>query len=459
MSDQLSQSSQLKPLKQLLKDFVLDAEGVLATALETYGADRLRHWSATNLQGINRSDLAIDMFLTEGQVEGQSVPDLFIQETPRLSQDEKALIQSWKRAFNGLFVVLQVDADCYEVKNWLTEKSYRVKPHELQSSEELSRLSPGEILVTRLLPDGEDDWTFSGPLMLLGKLGKPKLAVAIGNFKNWFPHHLYGDAPELLESAWLSVERYHDSFVEFFGESRVTLPGHELNKRLQAYQDQMTQRHLEEVGIDTSKSLKELVSESGVSEAEVAESAAVMGGDHLAVSHLLKSDQAIKMVMPPINLPDELRRADAVTIFVHPRWGQTFLKDYTRLTQLLASTEAEAATETAAAVDRIVQKYLQTDAVTPDVWRCLAEEQPEPLTAALRRYFNRPALTLDELDQVLLEAGKPAEPVLPEIASAPVHLHNLFEEALQEVNRNSSKKRPKDKRKPKSGFAGSGFAN
>lgn len=443
------QTKRSSALKQALQAFVLDAEGGVATALETYSASCLKHWSATNLQGISRSDLAIDMFLTEGQVANQSILDIFIQNHPDLSADDRALVDSWQNTFNGLFKVLQVEAGRYELINWLTEKSYWVEPNGLQGEAELSRLSPGEIIVTRLAPEPEKTWTFSGPLMLLGKLGKPKLAVAIGNFKNWFPNYLYGDAPELLTEAWKSVERYHHDFVDFFGGDRITLSGYELNKKLKEYQDVTTQRRLAEVGIDGSKSLKELVAQSGLSEEELAESVESFGEDGREVGRLLKDEKAIKMAMPPINLPDDLRRAEAITVFVHPRWGQTFLKDYVRLTQLFEATDAESQ----AKVDQLIQKYLKEDAVNVYVWHCFAADYGEPLMASLGRYANRPGLTTDDLDDVLVEAGKPLEPTLPEIASVPVHLSDLFQEALQEVGQNSSKKKSKGKQKQKTGFA------
>lgn len=450
MNDQLKRS---EGLKQELYNFVLDADGDLATALESYSADRLKHWSATNLQGISRSELAIDMFLTEGQVADHSVLDAFIQHQSQLSEADQALVKSWQNTFNGLFKVLQVpDGDSggrYELMNWLTEKHYWVEPNAAQSAEELARFAPGEIVVTRLLPIAPDEWTFSGPLMLLGKLGKPKLAVAIGNFKNWFPNYLYGDAPDLLEEAWESVERFHHDFVEFFGGDRVTLSGYELNKKLNEYQDVTTQRRLEEAGIDGSKSLQELAAEAGVSEEEIAESVESLGEDGSQVGRLLNSKKAVKMVMPSISLPDDLRRADAVTVFVHPRWGQTFLKDYTRLTELVESTDEASTTK----LDRLIQKYLKDDAVNAYIWHCLVDENPEPLMAALGRVLDRPELTKTDLDEVLVQADKPLEPTLPEIANVPIHLHNLFQEALQEVSQSSSKKKSKNKQKQKTGFA------
>ncbi|MGB3136733.1 MAG: hypothetical protein WBG38_12115 [Nodosilinea sp.] len=449
MNDQLKRS---KPLKQALQTFVLEADGDVATALEEYSADRLSHWSTTNLQGINRSDLAVDMFLTEGRVSTQSVLDIFVQTRPDLSSDDKDLVEGWNYTFNGLFKVLQTAAGRYELMNWLTEKRYWVEPSGTEKAEELARLSPDEIVVTRLAPAGVGSWTFSGPLMLLGKLGKPKLAVAIGNFKNWFPNHLYGDAPELLAEAWQSVKRFHDDFVDFFGGEQVTLSGYELNKKLNEYQDVVTQRRLAEAGIDDSKSLKDLVKQAGISEEEIAESAEAFGEDSKQVSRLLKNNQAIKMAMPSIKLPDDLRRAEAVTVFVHPRWGQMFLKDYVSLTQLLEATGAES-DKALAKIDQIAQRYLKTDDVNAYLWHHLAAAYPEPLMASLKRVLDRADLTTDDLDDILVQAGKPLTPKLPEIASVPIHLHDLFQTALQEVNQSSSKKKSKSQQKQKTGFA------
>lgn len=440
-----------KALKQKLNAFVLDADGALAIALETYSSKQLKQWSEAKLQGVNRSSLAIDMFTTEGQVGGKSVLDIFAANQPDLSESDRDLVTSWRMTFNGLFVVLQVTPESYELMNWLTEKRYWAQSCDLQS-EQLSRLSPDEIIVARLSPVTETDWMFSGPLLLLGKLGKPKLAVAIGNFRNWFPDHLYGDAPELFEEAWKSVERYHDEFVHFFGSERVTLSGHELNKKLQAYQEFTTQRQLENAGIDSSKSMQELMDQAGVSKTEIVESVESLGEDGRQVERLLNSSKAMKMVAPPIQLPNDFRNAEAVTVFVHPRWGQTFLKDYQHMTELLQAMDEDSTAQ----LDRLIYRYLKEDAVNAYIWHRFAEENSEALQVSLRRILSRPDFSIQEdLDEVLVASEKLLEPKLPDIASVPVHLHDLFQDALQEVNKNSSKKKAKGKRKQKTGFASS----
>lgn len=212
----LEQSYQIK---QALVDFVLDAEGELAVALEAYAAEQSRR-----KLGDNQQDLIIDSFLTEGRVGDKTPIELFIESQPELTKSDRELLDNWRRSFMGLFAVVKVLSDGFELQNWLTTKHYIVKPNNSQTIKELSRCKEGDILLTRIAPI-TDYWTFFSPCTILGKLGKPKLAVAIGNFKDNYKSSLYGDAPELLQQAWQSVAQYHQQFIEFFGSDEVTMPG------------------------------------------------------------------------------------------------------------------------------------------------------------------------------------------------------------------------------------------
>ncbi len=449
---------QYEALKQDLIYFVLDAEGQTAKALEAFSAEQLSRWSKPSLSGLDRSELAIDMFATGGQVDGQSVIDLFIQSNSGLSAEVHAWLRKWQNSFNGLFVVQNVRPDGYTLMNWLTEKRYSVCPRPSQPTELLSRMKVGEIVLARLLPITAPEWTFSGPLTLLGKLGEPKLAVAIGNFKKWFPQHLYGDAPEMKEAAWESVKQQYEEFVAFFGSEQVTLSGYELNKKLQAYQERSTDKQLAQAGIDSSKSLQEVARDAGISEEDLAEAMDAVGEESAVAKKLLESKQSLKMVMPKVNLPDELRRAEDVTAFIHPRWGQTFLSDYARLedllTQSIAGAEAEAEGETAASLDRLVLRYLEEERVNAFVWQCLAEAYGSSVEVSLRRVLNNPDFDIDrDLEGTLVRRGKALTPELPDSASVPVHLHELFQSALKAVSKGSGKKDASVKKaKKKSGF-------
>lgn len=142
--------------------------------------------------------------------------DLFLESKPYLSQSDRQLVNNWRRTFIGLFAVTRILPEGFELMNWLTAKHYVVKQNNAQTLQEMRRFKEGEILLTRIAPVSDTYWIFSGPYTAMGKLGKPKLAVAIGNFKENYKNALYSDASDLLEQAWQSVEQYHQQFLDFF---------------------------------------------------------------------------------------------------------------------------------------------------------------------------------------------------------------------------------------------------
>ncbi|WP_414545513.1 hypothetical protein [Nostoc sp. CCY0012] len=433
-------------LKQALVDFVLDAEGELAQALETYAAEQLRRGSGDNTQ----QDLIIDSFLTQGQVNDHSPLELFIASHPELSESDRNLINNWHRSFIGLFAITSILPDGFELRNWLTDKRYIVKSTEPQTLQTLSRLKEGEILLTRISPVNDSYWIFSGPHTLMGKLGKPKLAVAIGNFKENYKNNLYSDAPELLEEAWKSVEKYHHQFVEFFGSDEITLAGYQLNKKIAEFQEILTEQTLAAAGLDSSKSLAEMAEEAGVSEEEIETAAKEVGADSKAVSQLFKGDSnngKTKMVMPKVDLPADLKKAEQVTALSHPRWGQMFVPTYSKFQEILSTNNGQ----NIEGNEKLIRHYLEDKSINAFIWHRLAQNYPTQLEKVLQDFLQRPEFNLTtDLDTVLQEFDKPLEPDLPEIASVPIHLHNLFQEAIAEVQK--SKPKGKGQKKSVKGF-------
>lgn len=426
-----------KALKQDLVDFVLDAEDDLATALESFSAAQLSRSQQTDM---HRRELVVDRFIVEGRVGEQTPIDLFLAAHPDLAEFDQQLLKTWRRSFLGIFAVVEVMADGLKLMNWTTAKFYWVKLTEAELPT-IAKLREGDILLTQIAPVIDKDWMFSSRWIALGRLGKPKLAVAIGNFKQNYKEYLYSDAPELLAEAWKSVERYHQDFIDFFGSDEVTMSGYQFSKKLAEFQEVITQKQLEQAGIDESKSLQELAEEAGVSEADIAEAAAAMGADPQAIGKAMTAKDQVKMMTPTVELPAHLKKAEQLTILTDPRWGQTFLPHYTQVKTIL-----ETATWSEDSSKALLQKYLTDPEIPAFVWHRLAQQHPEALETALREVLQRPHLELSsDLDSVLQEFGKNLKTELPEIASVPLHLHNLFQEAILEVSKDKAKKKPKAK--------------
>ena len=431
-------------LKQELMDFVLDAEGDLAIALETFTAEQLKK---TDGPDMNRREFAVDRFLVQGKVNGQSPLELFIQTHPELTEGDRQLVHRWQWAFMGLFAVIQWSEDRVELVNWLTQKHYWVEVADSPLAQPKFRQSQsGEIVLTQIAPLTAERWMLFSSQMLLGKLGKPKLAVALGNFKQNYKPYLYSDAPELLEEAWKSVERYHTKFVEFFGSDEVTLPGYQLGKKLTELQSKLTQENLEATGIDGSKSLKELAEAAGVTEEEIAANAEEMGVNAQQVKQAMNS--SARMASPQVELPPHLKKAEAVTALSHPRWGQMFLPTYTQVEAVLQAEDWKAI----AGSEKLVRQSLEDLQFNAFVWRRLAEKYPIALQTVLQDVLQQPTFNRQtDLDEALQRFNQPLEAELPEIASVPLHLHELFQDAVAEVNKTNNKNKPTQK-KAKSGF-------
>lgn len=427
-------------LKQALVDFVLDAEGELAKALETYAAEQLRRGNGDSTQ----QDLIIDSFLTAGKVGDKSPLELFIESHPDLEESDRNLIKSWHHSFIGLFAITNILPDGFELTNWLTDKRYIVKPNNTQTLQAISRLKVGEILLTRISPVTDSYWMLSGPYTIMGKLGKPKLAVAIGNFKENYKSNLYSDAPDLLEEAWQSVTKYHQQFVDFFGTDEITLSGYQLNKKIAEFQEVITEKTFAAAGIDPSKSLAEVAEAAGIGDEEIKAAAEEFGADSNVVSQMLNSKAAnSKMVMPKVDLPPELKKAEQVTALSHPRWGQMFLPTYSKVQAILSTEDWQSVQGS----EKLIRYYLEDKSINAFIWHRLAQQYPTQLENVLQTFLQRPEFHLEsDLDALLQEFHKPIEPELPDIASVPIHLHNLFQEALGEV----SKSKPKGKGQQKS---------
>ena len=429
-----------RQLKQDLTDFVLDAEGELAEALEAYAAANARKDRYDSVQ----QEIVIDTFITEGQVGDKTPIDLFIESQPDLTKSDRQLLNNWKRSFIGLFAVTKILPDGLELMNWLTAKHYIVKPNNEKTLQEISRFKEGEILLTRLSPVTDSYWAFSCAYTPMGKLGKPKLAVAIGNFKDNYRRHLYSDAPDLLAEAWQSVANYHQEFIDFFGSEEVTMPGYQLNKKVAEFQEILTQQRLKAAGVDESKSLSELAEEAGVGDEEIEAAAKEAGADSQAISQILADKSKIEMVAPKVELPAELKKAEQVTAISHPRWGQMFLPTYTKFVGLLEAEDWRSQE----GAEKLVRYYLENASINTFIWKKLAKQYPQQLEKVLQAVLERPQFKLDrDLEPLLQEYNKPIEPELPEIASVPIHLHNLFEEAFVEVNKSSSKNKGGSKKK------------
>lgn len=429
-------------LKKTLVDFVYKAEGEIAVALETYAAEK----NKKNRYSIQLQNLLIDLFISEGKINNQSLINIFLEKNSALDAQDIKLIKQWQNNFIGLFEIQEIQDDYYQLMNWLTAKAYKVYCYDSISDKKIKKLQSGEIILTIIAPINHQEWFFFSDSIIKGKLNQPKLAVAIGEFRDNYPEFLYADAEELLEQAWSSVAVYHQEFIDYFGEENFNIPGYELEQKINELQKIMRQKRLAKAGIDESKSLSEILAKSGTSEVEFAETATDLGADAEAINNLIKNGEKLSMVTPKIEMPAKIKQAESVTVFCHPKWGQIFLPNFIKFINLLASKNPASQENS----NLFIRKYLEQPTANYYVWQQLKQKYPETLEHLLQKYLEQNDFNLAaDLDRLLLKYDKSSTPQLPSIASVPLHLNNLFEAAVEQVQKNKSKRK---KIKKKKGF-------
>jgi hypothetical protein len=114
-----------------------------------------------------------------------------------------------------------------------------------------------------------------------------------------------------------------------------------------------------------------------------------------------------------------------------------FLPDYDRLKLLLTNLDTTPLTNEDISV---INKSLKDPQMNAFVWRRLATQFPQQLEIALCQTLNRAAFDLlTDLDPLLTQLHKYLEPDLPDLASVPIHLHELFQSAVLEVSKDKVK--------------------
>jgi hypothetical protein len=404
----------------------------MASSLESFAAKQLTR--NPQLDSGQRK-LLVHRFAIEGEVDGKTPLDLFLATAPDLTLADRKLIGSWRRSFVGLLGVVQVFPNGLEVMNWLTAKHYRIQFTDESSQAAMSRLKVGDVIIAQISPIVDIDWAILTPWISLGRLGRPKLAVAVGAFRKNYPHYLYTDAPQQLEAAWESVAVYHDRFVEFFGTDEITLSGSQLQTRIGEFQTWMVDKQLETAGIDRSKSLTDVATAAGVAAEDLQALTETLGVPEDRASQV-KTAAMDKMVSPAVELPPQMKAAPAVTALSHDYWGQMFLVDYPRLKTTLAPVYPQYSP----ADLKFIRKCLADPQMNAFVWRRLASEFPHQLETAIGRSLEFPTFNLStDLDSILTKFNKYLEPDLPDLASVPIHLHELFQSAVLEVSKEKSK--------------------
>lgn len=124
-----------------------------------------------------------------------------------------------------------------------------------------------------------------------------------------------------------------------------------------------------------------------------------------------------------------------------------FLPTYSKVQTLLSAEDWQSVD----GAEKLIRYYLEDKSINAFIWYRLAEQYPNSLEKVLQTVLERPEFELSrDLNPLLQAFHKPLEPNLPDIASVPIHLHELFQDAVAEVHK--SKPKGKGQKKVSKGF-------
>ena len=173
----------------------------------------------------------LDYFILEWKLSnGDTIADCFTKENKKLIDEEKNIINNWKKVFSGIFQVKKILTDGFILINLIDNTEYTVK-----STTSLDpMIKKSDFLLSRILPL-ENYYIFSGATSCIPAKNKVQIYQLVTDFLKRCPSAIFAhNEKELREAYNLQEEEYND-FVEFFGTDEIILSGKEIQGKLKEF--------------------------------------------------------------------------------------------------------------------------------------------------------------------------------------------------------------------------------
>lgn len=156
---------------------------------------------------------------------GDTLIDRFIKKHNTLTKLEIQILERWKNSFEGIFEVKTLETDSAKLLNLIDEKEYTAAS--ITGPETLGRLKPGALIMSRLI-SLDDIFLFSGNMYLLPANDKKTLQELAAKIvqSNIATQHAKG---------WELQKKYRNSFISYFGDDLIILPGPKLGETFDAF--------------------------------------------------------------------------------------------------------------------------------------------------------------------------------------------------------------------------------
>lgn len=287
---------------------------------------------------------------------GDTLIDRYIKKHSALSELEIKILERWKDSFEGIFEVKVLEADSVRLFNLVDEKEYTAAS--IMGPETLDRLKAGDLIMSRLIPL-DDIYLFSGNMYLLPPNDKKAL-------QNLAAKIVQSNLSVKYDRAWEIQREYRNSFISYFGDDLIILPGHKLEEAFENF----NHYHLEKALCDMPE----------------------------------EKQSKYPAAAPKMQFPEALTRNDNVGLIFDEREGLNFYPDFESFTapfknpQLL---EDEGYRE-------VIMGYLESDSISTLPFRKMVEREPDSSRQAFAVLFSKPKWDNDKDFNELIEKHKGA---------------------------------------------------
>lgn len=148
----------------------------------------------------------------------KSIPQLYMENTKKLSKETKSIIEAIDNSISSVFEVKRVLKNGFELFNIVNERKYMITS--LMKMTSLKSIGSGDFIIARIVNFGGDYYLLeiSGVLPITKKDEAYRFAVAkiIQN-----PELVYLDNPEKQKEIEDDVAEIYKKFIEFFGTTEV----------------------------------------------------------------------------------------------------------------------------------------------------------------------------------------------------------------------------------------------
>ncbi len=148
----------------------------------------------------------------------KSIPQLYMENTKKLSKETKSIIEAIDNSISSVFEVKRVLKNGFELFNIVNERKYMITS--LMKMTSLKSIGSGDFVIARIVNFGGDYYLLeiSGVLPITKKDEAYRFAVAkiIQN-----PELVYLDNPEKQKEIEDDVAEIYKKFIEFFGTTEV----------------------------------------------------------------------------------------------------------------------------------------------------------------------------------------------------------------------------------------------